>query len=89
MVVKNYMPETTENRWLWQQASGKMFRVISDAKKGYIRVYNEEGTLIMKKTNLTKDQVKIIEHNFLCRVSKKSWDPSKDSPAIANDPMVA
>jgi len=83
------MTETTENRWSWQQASGKVFRVVSDAKKGYIRVYNEEGTLIMKKTHLTKDQVKIIEHNFLCRVSKKSWDTSRGSPTIAHDPMVA
>jgi hypothetical protein len=83
------MSEMAENRWLWYQASGKAFRVISDAKKGYIRVYNEAGTLIMEKTHLTKDQVKIIEHNFLCHVSKKARVSSRLSTNDTYDPMVA
>ena len=82
------MGAESENTWNWYQASGNKLKVISNAKKGTIRVYNENGEIILEKTNLTKDQIKIIEHNFLCHVTKKSIPFSKN---VKNqfDPMVA
>ena len=82
------MGDESENTWTWYQASGNKLKVVSNAKKGFIRVYNESGEVVMEKTNLTKDQVKIVEYNFLYHVSKNSIPRSKNIHKKF-DPMVA
>jgi hypothetical protein len=62
---------TTEHIWAWLQTKGKKFKVISDPEKGIIEVINEKGEILIRKTNLSKRQVEMVEKNFLYRIAKK------------------
>jgi hypothetical protein len=62
---------TTEHIWAWFQAKGKIFKVISDPEKGIIEVINEKGEILVRKTNLSKRQVELVEKNFLHLIAKK------------------
>jgi hypothetical protein len=74
--------------WIWKQLQGRFFKVISDPKQGYIHVYNEKNEMVLKKENLTEDQVKLIEKHFLDIVVNNSA-PKKKSCTDSFDPMVA
>jgi len=78
----------TENIWAWLQSKGNILKVVSNAKKGTIKVYNEKGKIVIKKTNLTKEQVKIVEESFLSFVAKKLNDINIKQKE-KNDPMIA
>jgi hypothetical protein len=56
--------------WNWKQPSGKMYKVISDYKKGTIIVYDDKGNLLMAKKNLSKKAIRVVEENFLGIVTK-------------------
>ncbi len=62
---------TTEHIWAWLQTKGKIFKVISDPERGIIEVINEKGEILIRKTNLSKRQVEIVEKNFLHNIAKK------------------
>jgi hypothetical protein len=82
----------TEHIWAWLQAKGKTFKVISDPEKGIIEVINDKGEILIRKTNLSKRQVEIVEKNFLYKIAKKMTgrgpirsEPSDHEPY---DPMI-
>lgn len=56
--------------WVWIQ-NGKIFKSISCSEDGTIRIYNEKDQLILKRTGLSKLQVKQIEHNIMRYGAKK------------------
>jgi len=70
------------------QSKVHILKVVVNAKKGSIKVYNKRGKIIIKKTNLTKEQVKIVEESFLNFVAKKLNDINTRKKE-KNDPMIA
>jgi len=50
--------------WIWLQ-NGKILKAILSVENGTIKIYDENDNLIMKRTGLTRFQVKQIEINFL------------------------
>lgn len=65
MILKN------ENIWSWLKSKGNILKIVTNPNKGTIKVYDEKGKIIIKKTNLTKEQVKIIEESFIEHVAIK------------------
>ena len=56
---------SNESIWTWLQTKGKTFKVISNPEKGTIEVINENGETLIRKTNLSRRQVELVEKNFL------------------------
>ena len=56
--------------WIWIQ-NGHLYKSISCLEDGCIHIYNEKDQLILKRTGLTKIQVKQIEHNIMRYGAKK------------------
>jgi len=80
---------TTEKIRTFLQSKGNILKIVSNPKKGMIKVYNEKGKILMKKTNLTKEQIKIIEESFLGFIFKKLNDMStKQKKEEKYDPMI-
>ena len=77
----------SKKTWYWKQGQGKFLKVISDAKQGYIEVYNERNGLVLKKQNLTEEQIKLIEENFLNIVVNFS-NENKQGQSSSFDPMI-
>ena len=63
-------------------------KIVSNSKKGTIRVYNENGRLMMKKTNLSRDNVEKIEDNLVGFITNKLNDSKQDTKDESFDPMV-
>ena len=59
------MIKKKSNIKIWQKLKGNILKIVSNPKKGTIKVYNEKGKLIIKKTNLTAQQVRDVEDNVL------------------------
>ena len=62
---------SNETVWAWLQTRGKIFKVFSNPEKGTIEVRNENGETLIRKTNLSRRQVELIEKNFLAPIAKK------------------
>lgn len=82
---------TGEHIWDWLQTKGKTFKVISDPERGIIEVINERGEILIRKTNLSKRQVEMVEKNFLNQIAKRI--NGRDHPRAPNntdsfDPMI-
>ena len=72
------------------QSKGKIFKFISNKNKGIIKVYDENDKILMKKTNLTKEQIEKVEDSFLDFVAKKINNINvKQYPWEQFDPMIA
>lgn len=56
--------------WIWLQ-NGKIIKAISNIEDGTIRIFDEDDRLIMKRTGLTRFQIKQIELNLLIYGAKK------------------
>ena len=67
---------------------GKIFKVVTNPSRGTIKVYDENGKLLMKKTNLSKEQVETIEESFLKFVTQKINDLYSKNALDKFDPMV-
>ena len=83
---------SNETIWAWLQTKGKIFKVISNPEQGTIEVLNENGETLIRKTNLSRRQVELIEKNFLRSVAKKlngDNDIPFRKPKDPFDPMVA
>ena len=80
---------TSEKIWTWLQAKGKVFKVISNVNKGTIEVIDENGETLIRKTNLSRKQVEMVEKNFKDFISKKLKENNKIPPKDNFDPMVA
>ena len=70
------------------QKKGKILKIVSNSKKGTIKVYNESGKLMMKKTNLSRDNVETIEDNLVGFITNKLNDSKQDTKDESFDPMV-
>ena len=82
------MIKKKDNIWAWFQTKGKIFKVVSNPNKGTITVYDENGKILMKKTNLSKKQVEIVENSFLDIVVKKLNDIDFKNRREQFDPMI-
>jgi len=80
---------TSEHIWTWLRAKGKLFKVISDPENGIIEVINEHGEILIRKTNLTRRQVELVEKNFLLTVAKKINGRVQSSSREHFDPSIA
>jgi hypothetical protein len=58
------------NIWVWIQ-NGRVIKAISCVEDGIIKIYDENDKLILKRTGLTRIQVKQIENNILRYGAKK------------------
>ena len=58
------MRKKNVNIWIWIQ-NKKILKAISNVEEGAVRIYDENDNLIMKRTGLTRFQVKQIEINLL------------------------
>jgi hypothetical protein len=54
------MTNKNVNIWIWLQ-NGKLVKAILNSDDGILRIYNENDTLILKRTGLNKLEVKQIE----------------------------
>lgn len=79
---------TGEKIWTWRQSKGKIFKVISNANKGTIEVLDENGETVIRKTNLSRKQVEMVEKNFKNFVSKKLNGSNKTASQNSFDPMI-
>lgn len=82
---------TDEHIWDWLQTKGKTFKVISDPERGVIEVINERGEILIRKTNLSKRQVEMVEKNFLHQIAKKvnrRGHPKSFDNRDSFDPMI-
>ncbi len=57
--------------WAWMQPVDKMWKVVSDTKKGTILVYDEKSDLVLEKKGLSPEAVLLIEKHFLNIVATK------------------
>jgi hypothetical protein len=51
--------------WAWIQPLDRVWKVVSDTEKGTLSVYDEKSELIMERKGMSKEQVSLIEQNFL------------------------
>ncbi len=51
--------------WAWVQPVDRIWKVVTDAEKGMLCVYDEKSELIQENKGLTKEEVNFIEQNFL------------------------
>jgi hypothetical protein len=79
---------TSEKIFTWRQAKGKVFKVISNANKGTIEVINENGETVVRRTNLSRKQVEMVEKNFKSFVANKINGGAKISSNDKFDPMI-
>jgi hypothetical protein len=82
---------TSEHIWDWLQTKGKKFKMISDPEKGIIEVINEKGEILIRKTNLTKRQVEMVEKKFLHQIARKLNGHEQIQPTDNGDsfdPMI-
>ena len=67
-----------------------ILKIVSNPKRGTIKIYNKKGKILMKQTNLTIDQIKNIEETILGSITKKINEfKIKQKTDEKYDPMVA
>ncbi len=83
--------------WAWIQPVDRIWKVVSDANKGILLVYNEKGELILDRKGLSKEEVSIVEDNFLqivatdltCNKESKSHIINIERPVLEYNYMYA
>ncbi len=51
--------------WAWIQPVDRVWKVVSDTEKGTLLVYDEKSELILEHKGMSKEQISLIEQNFL------------------------
>lgn len=51
--------------WAWVQPVDRVWKVVSDSEKGTLSVYDEKSELVMEHKGMSKEQLSLIEQNFL------------------------
>jgi hypothetical protein len=77
----------TKNIWTWLQSKATILKIVSNPKRGTIKIYNKKGKIIIKKTNLTREQVKTVEESLLGYATKKLIDTNAKQNE-KSDPMI-
>jgi len=70
--------------WAWIQPVDRIWKVVSDAQNGILLVYNEKGELILDRKGLSKEEVSLIEDNFLQVVATDLTGNKERQPQIIN-----
>ncbi len=71
--------------WAWVQPVDRIWKVVTDAEKGILSVYNEKSELIQEKKGLTREEVYFIEQNFLGVVATRLSGNDTAMPAVRRD----
>ena len=71
----------------WLQSKATILKIVSNPKNGTIKIYNKKGKILIKKTNLTKEQVKTVEESLLGFATKKLNDENTKQKENF-DPMI-
>jgi len=70
-------------------SKNNIFKVVSNPKEGTIKIYNRKGKIILKKTNLSLDQINTIEESLLSYITKKLISNNINKiKSNSNDPMI-
>ncbi len=59
--------------WIWVQNT-RIFKAISNKESGTITIYDEFDNIVLRRTGLTKQQVKTIELIFATYTLKRLGD---------------
>ena len=59
--------------WIWVQST-RIFKAISNQESGTITIYDEFDNIVLRRTGLTKQQVKTIELIFATYTLKRLGD---------------
>jgi hypothetical protein len=51
--------------WAWIQPVDRVWKVVSDTEKGTLCVYDEKSELILEHKGMSKEQLYLLEQNFL------------------------
>lgn len=51
--------------WAWIQPVDRVWKVVSDTENGTLCVYDEKSDLILEQKGMSKEQLSLIEQNFL------------------------
>lgn len=51
--------------WDWIQASGRVWKVLTDTEAGTVKAVNHDGVPILEHTGLSREAVELIETNFM------------------------
>ncbi len=72
--------------WQWFKSKKHIFKIVSNHKKGSIRVFDKKGKILFKKTNVSKDELKKIEDSFVNHIDDKLRKNKKNEDN--SDPMI-
>jgi len=70
------------------KSKNKILKIVSNYKRGLIKVYNEKGKILIKQTNLSQDQIQKIEDNLVGFITTKLNGETEKSENDSFDPMV-
>lgn len=71
----------------WLQSKATILKIVSNPKKGTIKIYNKNGKILLKRTNLSKEQVRNVEESLLGFATKKLNDENNKQKENF-DPMI-
>jgi len=79
----------SEHVWAWTKSKRKTYKVISDPEKGIIEVYNERGDIVLRRDNLSRRHVELVEKRVLSAVAKRTDEHATTKPPRppAGDPF--
>jgi hypothetical protein len=79
----------SEHVWSWVKDKRRYYKVISDPERGLIEVYNERGEIVLRKENLSRRLVELVEKNFLSTVARRIHERTIAKPPCppASDPF--
>ena len=69
-LLGNYMKKNNKNIWIWLQ-NGKLVKAILCIDAGTLKIYDENDNLILRRTGLSKIQIKQIENTIIKYGAKK------------------
>ncbi len=70
--------------WAWIQPVDRIWKVVTDAEKGMLCVYNEKSELIVEHKGMTKEEVSFIEQNFLDIVATNLSEDKTTPPQVVD-----
>ena len=68
--------------WAWIQPVDRIWKVVTDAEKGMLCVYNEKSELIQERKGLTREELYFIEQNFLGVVATRLAGDNTPPPLV-------
>ena len=83
------MTKQNNKKILWSELKNNILKIVTNPKKGTVKVYDKKGKIILKKSNLTIEQIKNFEESFINSIIKKLNEVNnKHKQEEKYDPMV-